>query len=161
MKTSFATLALLFAIIETQAVNIRSIRSQYSDAEWQMPPSADPTFWDKNKCKHTYISPKTVGDLGGWEDETELECPGTGANKDKALGDKYEGSRSPAAQEKFKAGKEGRAALTGGEDAPAAPDAEAAPKPSAEAKAKDSLKKAEAAAAPKEETTEEGSPIAQ
>ena len=64
-----------------------------------MPPLAHPTFWDKKNCRHTYVSPKSDGNLSGFEDETELECPGSGENKDKALGDKYGGTKAPAAQE--------------------------------------------------------------
>lgn len=31
----------------------------------------DPTFHDKNDCKHTYVSPRDVGDFGL---ENPLEC---------------------------------------------------------------------------------------
>lgn len=36
-------------------------------------PPADPTFKDKNKCVHTYVSPRVAYDMGL---EHPLECPG-------------------------------------------------------------------------------------
>jgi len=63
-----------------------------------MAPVSRAVFRDKNKCKHTYVSPKPWRDLAGFEAETEVECPAPqeGPGKDKALGDKSGGTSAPA-----------------------------------------------------------------
>lgn len=42
----------------------------------------DPTFGDKNGCKHTYVSPRDVGDFGL---ENPLECAKGGGEEPSAF----------------------------------------------------------------------------
>jgi hypothetical protein len=40
-----------------------------------MAPVSRAIFWDKNGCKHTYMSPKRLDVLSGFEDDIAPECP--------------------------------------------------------------------------------------
>ena len=59
-----------------------------------MAPVSRAIFWDKNGCKHTYVSPKTWEMVAGFDDANEIECPNP-EDKGKALGDKYGGTLAP------------------------------------------------------------------
>jgi len=90
----------------------------------QYDPPADPVFKDKNKCVHTYVSPRVAYDMGL---EHPLECP-KGSEEPSAYKEEKKGDAKP---KKGGAKKEAAAeAPAAAAEAPAAPEAKAAPEES-------------------------------
>jgi len=90
-----------------------NIAKSVSNIQLNYEPPADPVFKDKNKCVHTYVSPRVAYDLGL---EHPLECPkeakGEEQSAHKGGKKENEGEKKGAADAKAK-------------DAPAAPEADA------------------------------------